>query len=297
MKMRMLAAVAVLGGVVAANAQTIDGTAEGLYGSALFVQSNHTAFGNSTSGTVDVALGGSEIDGFFGIQAGGALSGVVTGNLESNFNKMVLFIDTGVGGFNTVGSNNASSDDFGFLNQISGFTFDAGFNASHALWIRNGGDPNTVFFTLARLGDAGSGGGDLVTGSATGPAGTIRTWNTGGLQGALNNSNVGGVSGDSANPGSGAGVVTGFEFSIANALLGNPTGDIKVAGFISGGTFISNQVIGGLPAGSGNLGNSSMPNFSTIAGNQFAVVPVPEPGTMAALGLGALALMRRRKKA
>src|SRR4051812_30785795 len=86
---------------VCAHAQVIDGTAEGLYGSALFTQTIGTGFGNSTAGTVDVA-NGSELDQVFGRISGGNLYLVLSGNLESNFNHLAVFVDTGSGGFNTL---------------------------------------------------------------------------------------------------------------------------------------------------------------------------------------------------
>jgi hypothetical protein len=279
-----------------AHAVVIDGTADGSYGSALFTQSNATGFGDSNLGSLDLA-NGSELDGVFGLLDSNALDLVATGNVESNFNHEVFFIDTGTGGFNTIGADNASSDDFGFLNSLAGTKFDTGFNASYAVWVRNGNDgsdtePNTMFVTVAKLGAAGS---DLLKLNAGGTAGTIRTvTDAGGFAAALNNSNTGGVTGSS---GSGAGVTTGFEFNLPVSIFGS-TSSVKVAGFILGGTFLSNQVIGGLPAGTGNLGNAAPTDFSAIAGNQFVTInatPAPEPGTVAALGLGALFILRRRR--
>jgi len=44
----------------------------------------------------------------------------------------------------------------------------------------------------------------------------------------------------------------------------------------SGGhDFMSNQVVGGLPADSPNLGSTAAVDFSTIDGQQFALVPAP----------------------
>ena len=282
--------------VAASHAVGIDGTAEATYGPALFNQNVGTGYGNSTNGSPVVATG-SELDGVYGFQDATSLNAVITGNLESNFNHLVLFFDTGVGGVNTIGADNASSADFGYLNSLAGNTFDAGFNASYALWVRGaGGDAgNTVYVTLASL---GAGGGDLFDINGTGSdTTTIRTASTTGFSFALNNVNVAGVDGSSGGASSGAGVTTGFEFSILRSLLGDPTGDVRMAGFITGGNSLSNQVIGGLPVGTGNLGNGGT-DFTRFAGDQFVTIaaPVPEPGTWAALGLGAAALLRCRRR-
>lgn len=283
----------------AAQAQTIDGTVDGSYGAALFTQTIQTGFGDSNTGAADVA-NGSEIDGFYGQISGGKLSGVITGNLESNYNHLAIFIDTGSGGYNTLPSDNAFTGDFGFFNSLSGTKFDSGFNASYAIDIRNGGNsgndtaPTTLYADVAQLGSTGTAYLDGV--NATGAAGTAHVINdASGISIALNNSNVAGVTGGTA-AASGAGVLTGAEFSIPLNLLGNPTGPIRIAAFVTGGNYVSNQVIGGLPVGTDNLGNTPI-DFSGIAGNQFATVQaVPEPTTMAALALGVGAFIRRRKR-
>jgi hypothetical protein len=70
--------------------------------------------------------------------------------------------------------------------------------------------------------------------------------------------------------------------------------------------FLSNQLLGGLPAPQGNLGGDgsggftgslSGINLNNFAGDQFFTVVVPEPSTYAlvGLGLGALLAFRRRK--
>jgi hypothetical protein len=101
---------------------------------------------------------------------------------------------------------------------------------------------------------------------------------------SINNSNVGGVSGDLANPGDGCGVTTGIEIMIPLANTGWSDGPIRVCAFINGQghDYASSQVLGSLPAGSGNLGgdgaggwNGQNPtgklrfSFADIAGDQF----------------------------
>lgn len=98
----------------------------------------------------------------------------------------------------------------------------------------------------------------------------------GGIRIAIDNSNVAGVTGGTG-PSSGAGVTTGVEIAIPLSQLGNPTGAIRIAGFINGGghDFLSNQVIGSLPDGFGNLGEPRNVDFSAYDGDQFVTVPAP----------------------
>ena len=279
----------------AANAQVIDGTAnDAAYGAAKFVQTSATQFGNATNGELGQSLGGSEINQVFATYNALGISIAVTGNLENNYNKLALFIDTGNGGENVIGATQGSTTDFGWLGSLNGLTFDAGFNASHALWYRygGGGAPNQGFVSLASLGASGS---DIINASNnTLATNAVSTIVDGGFSFAFNHSNTAGVDGGSAAGASS--VLTGMEVFIPWASLGvvNP-GIIKVAGFVSSsGQFLSNQVIGG-DALANNLGNAGQVNFANIAGNQYVEV-VPEPMTMTALGLGLAALAARKRR-
>ncbi|MFI4861125.1 MAG: PEP-CTERM sorting domain-containing protein [Phycisphaerales bacterium JB063] len=156
-------------------AQGIDGTLAGdesFYGSALSIQNTDTQFGNATNGDITVSNGGSEINQVFGTISGGMLHVLITGNLENNFNKLDVFIDTGAGGVNSiVGSalpglvdpfsaggfappNGQNTDGIGALQQMDGLTFDTGFNANHYLTFSNGtedtgpGSPPTQFWAF-----------------------------------------------------------------------------------------------------------------------------------------------------
>jgi hypothetical protein len=77
----------------------------------------------------------------------------------------------------------------------------------------------------------------------------------------------------SGNPGA---VTTGIEIAIPLAALGNPTGPIRIAGFINGGQhdFASNQFIGGFATQQNNLGEPRSIDLSTFAGDQFVSVPL-----------------------
>ncbi len=96
------------------------------------------------------------------------------------------------------------------------------------------------------------------------------------LQIALNNSNVDGVGGyPDGDVCSAAYVTTGIEFEIDLAELGwDGFSPIKLAGWINNGAhdYMSNQVLGGLPVGTGNLATASAVDFSLIDGLQYVVV-------------------------
>ena len=92
------------------------------------------------------------------------------------------------------------------------------------------------------------------------------------IQATIDNSNLLGVTDSTASPVLAAQVLTGFEFRFDLDELGwDGSSPIKIAGFINNGghTFLSNQVIGGLPDATGNLGAPAGVNFATLAGNQF----------------------------
>jgi hypothetical protein len=95
------------------------------------------------------------------------------------------------------------------------------------------------------------------------------------IQATINNSNVAGVSGTTASGGDQ--VTTGFELRIRLDELGwDGVSPVRVCAFINSGSHdvLSNQVLGGLPAGTGNLGEPRTVDFSAIVGDQFVTVPV-----------------------
>jgi hypothetical protein len=144
----------------------VDGTRAGdesFYGAALSVQNTNTGFGNATNGDSRYANGGSEIDQVFGTVEGDRLYVLVTGNLESNFNKLEVFIDSVAGGVNQVNGANlptgvdpyccGSNPDVAALQRMNGLRFDAGFEADHYLTFSNGnhtyGNPAITRWTLS----------------------------------------------------------------------------------------------------------------------------------------------------
>lgn len=300
MKLFAACALACLAG--AANAQVVDGqnfTAE--YGPSLWAQNIGTGFGNSTDPS-PVFSNGSEIDSLYARIVGGTLYVGVAGNLETNFNKLNLALDFRPGGQNTLqGLPN--------LGNMDGLTFDAGFEADVVLSYTNGNSPSTGSGEFEHYLDGANigGGGGFLGGGTRSSIGDINAV----LDGASitvdsNHLNTGGVN-SLGNPfdSDPSLVDTGVEWLIDLAALGwDGVTPIKIAGFVNGGgnDFLSNQVIGGLPDGTGNLGgdgsggyigNLAGINFNNFAGDQFVVI-VPAPGSLALLGVAGLCLRRRR---
>jgi hypothetical protein len=150
MKRQIWLALAAMFWVTEASAQiVIDGKADATYGTALSVQNTNTQFGNAENGDPINGGGGSEIDQVFGKIENGRLYVTVTGNLEPNFNKLEVFVDSKTGGVNTIdgASLPAAVDAFccggfgttdGALQRMSGLTFDAGFDADYYVTFSNG---------------------------------------------------------------------------------------------------------------------------------------------------------------
>ena len=137
---------------VAAAQPMVDGDLSGdasIYGAALSMQTANSGFGNATNGDQRFANGGSEIDQVFGYVSGSRLHVLITGNLESNFNKLNVFIDSQAGGVNQINGNNLPAmvdpfccgnppTDVGALQRMNGLSFDSGFTADHLLIFSNG---------------------------------------------------------------------------------------------------------------------------------------------------------------
>ncbi|HEX4415087.1 MAG TPA: PEP-CTERM sorting domain-containing protein [Lacipirellulaceae bacterium] len=130
---------------------TMDGsvTAGDGYGTALSVQNTNTQFGNAGAGDQVHAGGGSEIDQVYGTVQNGRLYVTVTGNLEDNFNKLEVFVDSKAGGVNTINGSAlpAGVDAYccggpgttdGALQRLNGLTFDSAFSADYYLSFTNG---------------------------------------------------------------------------------------------------------------------------------------------------------------
>lgn len=256
-------------------------------------QDTPTGFGDSTAGTQGSPFGG-ELDAMYGDIVGSTLTLAIAGNIEGNFNKAWIFIDTKAGGENTLDATNTDGG-FNEIQRLAGMTFDAGFAPDWAIRIEVGSGFYGINFADLQADTSGGiwgGGGfeDLPAANRAGGFGITHGWD---------NSNAAGVTDVSA-----AGALTattGLELSIdmATAFGDGSLTSLKVMAIYGNGDggFMSNQVLPGIAVGirgaPGNLGDPSFVNFGNIAGQQF--VTIPEPATVVLFGLGGLALIRRRR--
>jgi len=236
-----------------------------LYGAPLAIQTVETGFGNNAS----------EWNAAYSVVSGGKLYLLFTGNLEANFNKLEIFIDSKAGGsttFTSVGNDGS--------NIMNGMIFDAGFAPDYHLIARRGS--SKLDLDIAVLGTANFSFLENIFGGADSGRGISGTGdgNTQPIRVAYNGSNtagIGGTAGNAADQAAAAAVTTGLEICIDLADLGVPTGPIKVMLLQNNGehTFLSNQSLAGLPVGTLNLGTPSTTNFTIFSGNQFFTVGGP----------------------
>jgi hypothetical protein len=251
-----------------------------------------TDFGDNTLGLRGFA-NGSELDELSAVARGEWLYLYFGGNLESNFNKLELFFDTGPGGQNRLRGDNPPID-FDGLNRMgddgsgNGLTFDPDFAADY--WIGlTGGDagggeyrlhanyatlPTGGGGTAAYLGETG----EASSGVLDGGTNPFR------IAARINNSNTAGVPSGCYSVSSSS-IPSGMELAIPLQALGYASGCIKVSAFINGSShaYVSNQALGPLPPGTCNLGEPRYVNFGGWSGNQFvevcslSVVSVQQP--------------------
>lgn len=253
------------------------------------VQGNGTQFGNS-SGTQN-SNGGSELNAAWGTISGGRLHMLMTGNLEANFNKMWIFFDDGSAGVNQL-AGGYQDGGFNEINNMTGLRFDAGFSPSRGIRLEVGGGFLGVRgFTLN-----GAAGYDIFTAGGSGSLPLSNAAGANGVNLGWDNSNALGV--DSGSAAAALSATQGWNFDIALASYFGNAGlsSVKVMAFITSGDagFASNQFLGTLPAGYGNLGGLGNHDFNNDAGDQFFTI-VPAPGTLSLLGLAGLAANRRRR--
>ena len=272
----------------------------------LAVQTVQTQFGDSTGG---LAGAGGELDAAYARIEGGRLFVMITGNIEANFNKLSLFIDSKSGGENTLV--NLAYDSNNVASNLAGMMFDSGVNIDYHLFARWGGGAFQVDF-VDRMGGAGF---SLAGGSAAAGSGTaVQSGSffggplSGNLDWGFNNNNSAGVTAGTAaaDQAAAAAVTTGFEFAVDLTDLGYTSGDIRIVAAYGNGdnNFFSNQFLGGVPAPQGNLGGDGAGGFTgtagginlnNFAGNQYFTV-VPEPSVALLGGLGILGVLRRRRR-
>jgi hypothetical protein len=281
----------------------VDGVRDAEYEAALSIQTVETQFGDNSN----------EWNAAYGRIESGRLFLMLTGNLESNFNRLEIFIDSKAGGqgvFASAGNDNAV--------KMDGLVFDAGFTADYHLIFRRGNDGGNNKFDVdfANLGTLSASSYFDVLGGVTGVGATGTGVNANTVGVAYNDSNVAGITGGtgSANQVAALSVTTGLELSIALSDLG-ATGDIRVMVGQNnpGHDFWSNQFLGGLPAPQGNLGGNEAGGFTGegaidmthFAGDQFFTVAqeptagVPDAGStflLLAASIAGLGAFRGRTK-
>lgn len=290
------------------NAQfLLDGSRDAAYGPALSVQTVETQFGDNFS----------ELNAAYAVVSGGNLHLLLTGQVENNFNKLNIFIDSVAGGQNVLTSdaNNGGTNPENDLWAVkyAGFTFDTAFAADYLLIARNGNAGSDRFeFDLATVGGglgAYEQSADIFGGSLTGANASV---GPSGIGVAYDNGNAAGVLGGTgaANQAAAAAVTTGLELVIPLSAIGSPGfGDIiRISAHVNGSNhdYLSNQSLGGFASPQGNLGGDGAGTFTgslsgidlnNFAGDQyFTIRVVPEPSSVvwACLGLGAFVLLRRR---
>ncbi|MFL2482737.1 MAG: hypothetical protein ACJ0KA_00235 [Verrucomicrobiales bacterium] len=254
----------------------VDGELDDAYGGALSVQQVQTGFGDP----------GSELDAAYSILLVDRLYLMLTGNLEPNFNKLEIFIDSELGGQNKIISNLNSNND-NWAEKFDGFTFDKGFTADYLLIVRHGFGSTQLDLDFTKLGAGGSGGMvgrfDPINSGKNGPFEASN-----GLVIGFNNTNSGGIGSDQgqrANQEEARSVRTGTELSIPLELIGSPKSEIRMCVMINGQghDYLSNQFLGAMPEWTGNLGtdglggyveNSSLGDIdlNDFKGDQFFVI-------------------------
>ncbi len=288
----MLAAVGVVGLAGASIAQpVIDGAGlTGEYGTPLYVNTaNPTQFGDNTDPSVGFA-NGSEIDAIYAVIEEDFFGDLVlfigvAGNLESNFNKLEVFIDTVEGSGQAKLRGDNPDIDFNGLNRQgddgsgNGTRFDACFAADYYFTMTTGNyNPDTdeaeVYANFADVKPVSEGGvgfylGQGFTGSDGSLAGGENPFN---ILATINNSNIAGVTDTTAT--GGELVDTGIEIAIPLFALGSPTSDLLISVSVNGGghDFLSNQVGGGLPASFGNIGEPRNADYPSYSGTQHVTV-------------------------
>lgn len=287
-------------------APSLDGTRDASY-NLRDVQTVQTDFGDANPD------GGSELNAAYTQVSGDTLYLMLTGNLQNNFNKLNVFIDSVAGGQNQLqnaagsGGNNPTND--GWAGKHAGFMFDTGFEADYMLIMRNGnfgGDRFDIDYAVIGGGAAAfEAASNVFGGSLTGSNANALPLN--GIGVAFDRSNVAGVVGGTgaADKVAAAAVTTGVELAIPLSALGNADPhDIKVVAMINGSNhdYLSNQFLGGLTAPQGNLGGDgagtfngsvsqiNLKNTDYAAGDQFFRA-VPEPSTVVLLALAGLGIV------
>ena len=289
-------------------APILDGALDGdnSYGAAKTFQTVQTGFGDNFN----------ELNAAYAVIDNGVLHLMITGNIESNHNRLEIFVDSVPGGQNQLDNNASTPINDGWAAPFAGFTFDSGFTADYMLIARR---PNATTFNLD-LATIGGGPAAYEQGlNAFGGASVGTNPNAlpiAGVGVAYSNGNTAGVGGGApaaATMASALSATLGLELAIPLSAIGNPAPgtEVRIVAMINGNdhNYLSNQFLPGLPAPQGNLGGDGNGNFNfsvglinlnNYAGNQYFTVEIPEllvpelsSFALAGMALGS-ALMRGR---
>ena len=284
--------------VPSASAQVIDGIRDLVYGAARAIQTVETGFGDNLN----------ELDAAYASCGAGRLSLMLAGNVEANFNRLDIFIDSRAGGqsiFNSAGNDNASA--------MNGLQFDNGFTADYHLVFRRGTElanprvdvdfANLTAATSSSYSDVMAGGGL----DGTGTAGT--GVNAAPILVGYDGSNAAGIGGGSAAADqlAAAAVTTGVELGIDLSDLGfDGTQPIRIMVGVNNSdhNYWSNQFLAGLTPPQGNLGSDGAGgftgegaiDFTLFSGDQYfeacaaAAAPVPAVPAVTPAGLIAITM-------
>ena len=280
MKIYALACTATTVLCASAMGQAVDGMYEAL--EAGTHQNTSTNFGDNDNPDPELAIG-SELNFGNASIANGKLHVFLGGNLETNYNKLEIFIDVREGGQNRMLGNNADVS-FGGLNRLgddgtgNGLTFDVGFEPDMWIGVTCGVTDGVVefFVNYAELRTEGGGYGAYIGSGTPGPDGALISLK--GMEVALDNSNIGGVSGgigmDCGFDGDLEGE-TGVEIAVPLYLFdwdgeGIQIDSASVCAMINNPdhNYLSNQVLGGIFSGD-NLGEPRSINFNAVPGSQY----------------------------
>jgi hypothetical protein len=266
-----------------------------------WAQDNFTEFGDNSDATREGG-NGSEINALYayvsdpddslnpatgmGVEVSGdeELNYVVTGNLENNDNRFNLYIDV-----------TAMGQSMGFMSvpgsaigDYAGIVFESGFTPEWYVRYNRTNFSDGHFAELTAI-DASYQQGSFITNrpapivlddaDMTSPTEIARfdfdNSNTLGVAGAPQAGSLGGMDEPIENMIDPEDVNNGVEFRLNlseigyDPMIGNDgSGGVAVSGFLIRANAVSNQVLGGVPLGTGELGAGSGVNFDTITGNQ-----------------------------
>ncbi len=255
-------------------------------GKLVATQDNFTWFGDAGA-----SGGGSELDQLFVTNDASSLKIGITGNLETNGNYWLVFLQTQPEGTGTLTATNGPPS--GVIGTIYGTMMDEGFEPNWCLCLNTSGGVlyvdlvDLVNNTCRYMGAAAVNSGSGVLTGGTNPNGALA---------AFDNTNTAGVTSDSGRSIEQTGIdaataTTGAEISLPFADIGLSTSQVGVMALLTGNAgYISDQ---SLPGFGGKFYNPGTPpiDFDRIPATQYAEVTLsglqfaPQPSIAAARAL------------